>query len=286
MKDWVKAALVNYGLGLQSVIIINGKKPIWVTRNKVLASKEKEGLGVSSFYALINRALLFKWGTDMMDFISQKDGQNGVDILFWEDKWRGDNTFQSNFPIIYALETQKNISVPLKLSHDDLLCSFRRAPRAGAEELQYIQLVKIMEGITLFDSKDRWRWSLEGVASFKQSLRFGISLNANSWTSYPTRLNSLKDAWIVKDLLCPLCEKNVESSSHIFFTCPISREIFCKILLWWEIDVVMVFSDDEWLEWLLSILSYNGLKENAQDVAFVINGWALKIDLVSDSVTL
>ncbi|GJY27028.1 hypothetical protein Tco_0401754 [Tanacetum coccineum] len=40
------------------------------------------------------------------------------------------------------------------------------APRAGAEELQYIQLVKIMEGITLFDSKDRWRWSLEGCGEF------------------------------------------------------------------------------------------------------------------------
>ncbi|GJY57235.1 hypothetical protein Tco_0456350 [Tanacetum coccineum] len=35
------------------------------------------------------------------------------------------------------------------VGHDDLLCSFRRAPRVGAEELQYIQLVKIMEGITL-----------------------------------------------------------------------------------------------------------------------------------------
>ncbi|GKC62604.1 hypothetical protein Tco_1095202 [Tanacetum coccineum] len=114
---------------------INGKKPIWVKWNKVLASKEKEGLGVSSFYALINRALLFKWGTDLMGFIHRKMG-NGVDIRFWEDKWRGDNTFQSDFP--------------------------RIAPRAGAEELQYIQLVKIMEGITLFDSKDRWRWSLKG----------------------------------------------------------------------------------------------------------------------------
>ncbi|GJW78513.1 putative reverse transcriptase domain-containing protein [Tanacetum coccineum] len=58
---------------------------------------------------------------------------NGVDIWFWEDKWRGDNTLQSDFPRMYALETQKNISVALKLSHDDLLCSFRRAPRAGAE---------------------------------------------------------------------------------------------------------------------------------------------------------
>ncbi|GJX67461.1 hypothetical protein Tco_0303188 [Tanacetum coccineum] len=46
-----------------------------------------------------------------------------------------------------------------------------RAPRAGAEELQYIQLVKIMEGITLFDSKDRWRWSLEGCGEFTVASR-------------------------------------------------------------------------------------------------------------------
>ncbi|GJX85580.1 hypothetical protein Tco_0336354 [Tanacetum coccineum] len=155
----------------------NGKKLIWVKWNKVLASKEKGGLGVLSFYAL-NRALLFKWvwrfctqqsalWTKIIKGIHEEDGKigkhmgNEVDIRFWEDKWRGDNTFQYEFPRMYALETQKNISVALKLSHDDLLCSFRRAPRAGAEELQYIQLVKIMEGITLFDSNDRWRWSLE-----------------------------------------------------------------------------------------------------------------------------
>ncbi|GJV09532.1 RNA-directed DNA polymerase, eukaryota, reverse transcriptase zinc-binding domain protein [Tanacetum coccineum] len=311
-----------------------GKKPIWVKWNKVLASKEKGGLGVSSFYAL-NRALLFKWvwrfctqqsalwtkiikgihgedgkigkhvrshhpslwldivkevqhiqrqGTDLMGFIHRKMG-NGVDIRFWEDKWRGDNTFQSDFPRMYALETQKNISVALKLSHDDLLCSFRRAPRAGAEELQYIQLVKIMEGITLFDSKDRWRWSLEGcgeftVASVRNLLDANslpvvssktrwikavpIKVNIHAWKVkldiLPTRLNISKRGMDIESILCPLCEKNVESSSHIFFTCPISREIFRKVLLWWEIDVVMVSSYDEWLEWLLSIRTFNALE--------------------------
>ena len=38
----------------------NSKKSIWVKWSKVLASKEKGGLGVSNLYAL-NRALLFKW---------------------------------------------------------------------------------------------------------------------------------------------------------------------------------------------------------------------------------
>ncbi|GJR47600.1 putative reverse transcriptase domain-containing protein [Tanacetum coccineum] len=87
---------------------------------------------------------------------------------------------------IYALETQKNISVALKLSHDDLLCSFRRAPRA--EELQYIQLVKIMEGITLFDSKDRWRWSLEGCGEFTvASVRNLLDANSLPVVSSKTR---------------------------------------------------------------------------------------------------
>ncbi|GJS32135.1 putative reverse transcriptase domain-containing protein [Tanacetum coccineum] len=323
----------------------NGKKPIWVKWNKVLASKEKGGLGVSSFYAL-NRALLFKWvwrfctqqsalwtkiikgihgedgkigkhvrshhpslwldivkevqhiqrqGTDLMGFIHRKMG-NGVDIRFWEDKWRGDNTFQSDFPRMYALETQKNISVALKLSHDDLLCSFRRAPRAGAEELQYIQLVKIMEGITLFDSKDRWRWSLEGcgeftVASVRNLLDANslpvvssktrwikavpIKVNIHAWKVkldiLPTRLNISKRGMDIESILCPLCEKNVESSSHIFFTCPISREIFRKVLLWWEIDVVMVSSYDEWLEWLLSIQIIDISSDSSDD-----RRWAAK----------
>ncbi|GJT32678.1 RNA-directed DNA polymerase, eukaryota, reverse transcriptase zinc-binding domain protein [Tanacetum coccineum] len=207
-----------------------------------------------------------------MGFIHRKIG-NGVDIRFWEDKWRGDNTFQYDFPRMYALETQKNISVALKLSHDDLMCSFRRAPRAGAEELQYIQLVKIMEGISLFDSNDRCRWSLEGydeftVASVRNLLDANslpmvssktrwikavpIKVNIHAWKVkldiLPTRLNISKRGMDIESILCPLCEKNVESSSHIFFTCPISREIFRKVLLWWEIDVVMVSSYDEWLE--------------------------------------
>ncbi|GJV24883.1 RNA-directed DNA polymerase, eukaryota, reverse transcriptase zinc-binding domain protein [Tanacetum coccineum] len=233
-------------------------------------------------------------GTDLMGFIHRKMG-NGVDIRFWEDKWRGDNTFQSDFPRMYALETQKNISVALKLSHDDLLCSFRRAPRAGAEELQYIQLVKIMEGITLFDSKDRWRWSLEGcgeftVASVRNLLDANslpvvssktrwikavpIKVNIHAWKVkldiLPTRLNISKRGMDIESILCPLCEKNVESSSHIFFTCPISREIFRKVLLWWEIDVVMVSSYDEWLEWLLSIRLHSKHKELFEGVCYVL----------------
>ncbi|GKE12490.1 hypothetical protein Tco_1416041 [Tanacetum coccineum] len=39
---------------------VKEKRMTWVTWRNVLASKDKWGLGVSSFYAL-NRALMFKW---------------------------------------------------------------------------------------------------------------------------------------------------------------------------------------------------------------------------------
>ncbi|GKC28087.1 RNA-directed DNA polymerase, eukaryota [Tanacetum coccineum] len=88
------------------------------------------------------------WGLVLMGFIHKK-------IATGRHSFGGTNGGAQHFPIclsrMYALETQNNISVALKLSHDDLLCSFRRAPRAGAKELQYIQLVKIMEGITLIE---------------------------------------------------------------------------------------------------------------------------------------
>ncbi|GKA17069.1 hypothetical protein Tco_0696906, partial [Tanacetum coccineum] len=47
----------------------NKRKPIWVKWSEVLASKEKGGLGVLSFFAL-NRALMFKW---VWRFHSQND---------------------------------------------------------------------------------------------------------------------------------------------------------------------------------------------------------------------
>ncbi|GKA61421.1 RNA-directed DNA polymerase, eukaryota, partial [Tanacetum coccineum] len=127
-----------------------------------------------------------------------------------------------------------------------------------------------MEVITLFDSNDRWRWYLEGcgeftVASVRNLLDANslpvvssktrwikavpIKVNIHAWKVkldiLPTRLNISKRDMDIESILSPLCEKNVESSSHIFFTCPISREIFRKVLLWWEIDVVIVFSYDE-----------------------------------------
>ncbi|GKB25703.1 RNA-directed DNA polymerase, eukaryota, reverse transcriptase zinc-binding domain protein, partial [Tanacetum coccineum] len=257
---------------LKSVLEHNGKKHIWVKWNKVLASKEKGGLGVSSLYAL-NRALLFKWvwrfhtqqsslWTKVIKEIHGVDGKLGkhvknhhpsiwMDIVREEDAWRGDNNFKSLYLRMHALETQKNVTVASKMSHVDMSSSFRRAPRGGSEESQFTQLFRNMEGFSLVGMKDRWIWSSEGcmefaVASIRKVLDdrslpvvssktrwihvVPIKVNIHAWKvrldSLPTRLNISKRDMDIESILCPICNKEVESSSHVFFTCHIAREIF------------------------------------------------------------
>nr|GFD16012.1 hypothetical protein [Tanacetum cinerariifolium] len=94
----------------------DSKRSIWVSWNKVLTSKEKGGLGVSSLFAL-NRALMFKW---VWRFFNQRDSlaSHGIDLIsmmhkkignvlitsFWEDRWKGEQRLKEAFLRIYALE--------------------------------------------------------------------------------------------------------------------------------------------------------------------------------------
>nr|GEU71670.1 RNA-directed DNA polymerase, eukaryota, reverse transcriptase zinc-binding domain protein [Tanacetum cinerariifolium] len=192
------------------------KVPLKVLRN-MESIREKGDLGVSSLYAL-NRALLFKWiwrfhthqsclwtkvikGIHGEDEILDKQFRNhhpskmgnGEDTRFWEDKWRGDNSFKSIYPRVYALETHKFVTVAEKISQSDLMCSFRRAPRSSIEEAQYIQLMENLEGVNLVDLNDKWRWSLEGCGEFSiASIRKVIDDNVLSVVSSKTRWNQSK----------------------------------------------------------------------------------------------
>ncbi|GKA95479.1 leucine-rich repeat protein [Tanacetum coccineum] len=66
------------------------------------------------------------------------------------------------FPRLYALEACKNLSVASKLSQSCLDFSFRRAPRGGVEQAQLADMLSKLDGVSLVNSSDRWRWSLVG----------------------------------------------------------------------------------------------------------------------------
>ncbi|GKA81636.1 RNA-directed DNA polymerase, eukaryota, reverse transcriptase zinc-binding domain protein [Tanacetum coccineum] len=278
------------------------KKPFWIKWNKVLALKDKGGIGISSFYAL-NRALLFKWvwrfhtqssslwakvikrihgeddkiGMNFVDHIHRKMG-NGLDTYFWDDVWKGDIAFKHLYPRIYARVSIKKISVASKLGQDSLGSSLRRAPRGGAEQSQFNALRKFSENIVLADSRDMWSWSLEGSGDFSvASVRrvidekllpsvssktrwlnaVPIKVNIHAWKvkldCLPTRLNISRRGMNIDSILCPICDKEVESSNHIFFACHFAREIFTRISTWWDVPFIEMSTYEEWLLWLLNL---------------------------------
>ncbi|GJR35289.1 RNA-directed DNA polymerase, eukaryota, reverse transcriptase zinc-binding domain protein [Tanacetum coccineum] len=272
------------------------KKMAWFKWSRVLASKDKGGLGVSSFFAL-NRALLFKWmwrfhndrnalwsrfiralhgnsggiqtrskvsyssiwssivtdlnklrnkDIDLLSFMNKRVG-NGLETNFWEDVWMGVENFKTRFPRIYALESEKKIKVVAKMIHNDVGFSLRRLPRDEVEMEQFSSLTTVLDGVVLPEMNDRWFLDHSGF----------IKINILAWKVrfdfLLTRLNLSRRGIEIQSLCCPICFKEVDSTSHIFFTCPLVRDVYCKIVSWWELTYSEFVSYEDWSAWMLSL---------------------------------
>ncbi|GKB41933.1 RNA-directed DNA polymerase, eukaryota, reverse transcriptase zinc-binding domain protein, partial [Tanacetum coccineum] len=257
----------------------NEKKMVWVSWPNVLASKHNGGLGISSFYAL-NGALMFKWvwrfrtqdSSLWSRVISAIHVGNGKNSLFWDDVWMGDTTLKEQYPRVYALETCKSISVANKLAHSSVEVSLRRPPRGGVELHQYNSLSSRLDSIQLPMIQDRWVWSLDGTGEFTTTFTRkliddkrlpkvsyntrwikAILINVNVFTwrvglnKLPTRLNLSMRGLDIDSISCPLCDDNVESTSHLFFSCPMVKDVLRKISMWCDIAIPEVYSYDQWL---------------------------------------
>ncbi|GJZ98267.1 RNA-directed DNA polymerase, eukaryota, reverse transcriptase zinc-binding domain protein [Tanacetum coccineum] len=104
-------------------------------------------------------------GIDLVSCIQKKLG-NGANTYFWEEIWCGEVEFKKMFPRLYALEACKNLSVASKLSQSSLDLSFHRAPRGGVEQSQLAAMLSKLDGVSLVNLRDRWRWSLVGSGEF------------------------------------------------------------------------------------------------------------------------
>ncbi|GKC06316.1 hypothetical protein Tco_0997926, partial [Tanacetum coccineum] len=74
---------------------------------------------------------------------------NREDTKFWEDTWFNEIALKVQFPRVYALESQKDISVADKKKDTTLALSFRRSPRRGAKEEQFQLLRSCVHDILL-----------------------------------------------------------------------------------------------------------------------------------------
>ncbi|GKC41133.1 RNA-directed DNA polymerase, eukaryota, reverse transcriptase zinc-binding domain protein [Tanacetum coccineum] len=322
----------------------NERKISLIGWNKILASKQKGGLGVSSFYAL-NRSLLFKWvwrflsqdsslwhrvvtslygnrlpidgnvsssvsapwhciikelgslsykGINLLAQLKKKVG-NGVHTLFWKDSWINGTPLNIIFPRVYALENRKDITVAEKLNDADLCTSFRRAPRGGVEEDQFVQFGELVGSISLSDAKDRWIWLLDSTGEFSvHSARIYIDsimlpdvgpptrwvkvvpnkINVFAWKvsldKLPSRLNLSLRGIDIPSITCPICCLNGESCSHLFFACSFTRLIWRKIARWWDIDIHDFNAYEDWISWFNSVRLPTVIKDVLEGVFYIM----------------
>nr|GEY78313.1 RNA-directed DNA polymerase, eukaryota [Tanacetum cinerariifolium] len=154
-------------------------------------------------------------------------------------------------------------------------------PRGGAEQTQYDEFSELMQQVELTSTLDRWTWSLNpsgefSVASVRKfiddKLHPGGEFKTN-WCRYvPIKVNIhawkiMSNALAIKfnipsrrieieSLICVNCDVEVETTSHLFFTCITAQQVSRLINRWWNIsDVsdVEVVSFDSWKTWMGSI---------------------------------
>ncbi|GJY52611.1 RNA-directed DNA polymerase, eukaryota [Tanacetum coccineum] len=104
-------------------------------------------------------------GVDVFSHCKIRIG-NGLHTRFWKDLWIGDCTLSGLFPRLFALDTEKDISVAGKLQ-SPLVSSFRRNVRGGIEEQQLEHLVALLDSVILSNSNDRWVSDLNGDGVFR-----------------------------------------------------------------------------------------------------------------------
>nr|GEW99327.1 hypothetical protein [Tanacetum cinerariifolium] len=164
---------------------------------------------------------------------------------------------------LYALESNKLVTVAAKLSEGSLSDSFQRAPRRGIEEEQLLLLVNKLEFVILANSNDRWIWSLESSGEFSvKSARsyiddtllpivgsptrwvkvVPIKINIFAWKvcldKLTARLNFSICGIDIPSILYPICSSTRESGSHLLFRCNMARLLLRKVARWVTIQPI------------------------------------------------
>ncbi|GJT82248.1 RNA-directed DNA polymerase, eukaryota [Tanacetum coccineum] len=188
--------------------------------------------------------------------------------------------------------------------------SFRRKPRDGVEQEQYVALLDQVKNITLGPLFDRRIWSLENsgefsVASVRKMIddkmlsdvaiktrwikSIPIKVNVHAWKvridSLPTRLNISRRGMDIDSIMCPICDNGVESSSHLFFSCHMVREIIRKITRWWDVTYMEMYSYEDWLSWLVNLRLSSKHKQVLEGVFYVMwrHLWSYRNKKIFDS---
>nr|GEW92491.1 RNA-directed DNA polymerase, eukaryota, reverse transcriptase zinc-binding domain protein [Tanacetum cinerariifolium] len=137
-------------------------------------------------------------------YLGVKVGANMMRLNSWSDvvkkvsnklyNWKAKTlSVGEKFKWLFNLELQKDANVASKLQASNVASSFRRPPRLGIKNLQFIELGQILSSISLSSVSDRWSWTHHGLVDFLvKSAReeidkhvLVVSSSQNRWSKPP-----------------------------------------------------------------------------------------------------
>ncbi|GJY55906.1 RNA-directed DNA polymerase, eukaryota [Tanacetum coccineum] len=103
---------------------------------------------------------------------------------------------------------------------------------------------------------------------------FPIKVNILAWkvkmNALPTRFNMSRRGLHIVSLACPICDNNPETTSHLFFQCSQTHQLYKLIARWWDVELVDFNSYEDWLSWIVSIRIPSKLKAILEGVFYVM----------------
>ncbi|KAL4564247.1 hypothetical protein LXL04_028304 [Taraxacum kok-saghyz] len=81
---------------------------------------------------------------------------NGLNTLFWLDRWNGDQTLAAQFPRSFALESNKQATVSERIHENIEDWERRRRPRGGREAEELENLKSVIQQVQIHNKEDAW----------------------------------------------------------------------------------------------------------------------------------
>nr|GEX17063.1 RNA-directed DNA polymerase, eukaryota, reverse transcriptase zinc-binding domain protein [Tanacetum cinerariifolium] len=198
-------------------------------------------------------SLVTKGDLDTHKLVPRRSAWQDVILAIHSLQNKGEVSLKVLYKRLYALEMCKSISVAEKMGHLSLSHFFRRMPR-GSQEFSVKSSRILIDNTILPKAEVPTRW-LRVVP---------IKVTVHAWRvcldKLPTRANLSLRGIDIPLIACPICNSAVESSSHIFFVCPLARQVWTKVLIWWELEDVAFNSYNEWLNWIVNIRLHKQLQ--------------------------
>lgn len=185
---------------------------------------------------------------------------DGEIASFWESTWIGATPFRMLAPSLFLKTRQKKKSVKEAITNDSWINDINRPPLTAENIAEFLLLWNLLRSQNIVlnqHAQDQitWKTTQSGCYTTAAAYRlqfagrtastcphilwkawapprckfFGwLTLHDRIWTA--DRLQ--RRGWPPNEYFCPLCVRNLETSTHLFWQCPVSTAIWKKISRW------------------------------------------------------